>query len=185
MAANATRGNSCGTNYYVCALACADSDSAGDIAIPCLVLPSPSFLPAAFLLHVLIIIRGATPTSTIAQRLLLADSRQGGREILPIVSSFHAFHPVRPQKRGYDSAVVNLAASGAALMSRSRLTSAPSWLRDISRATWPADYTYVYPGFRRLDQAVAFGDSGVRLKRGSRVTPRVLRMVHIWGCWSP
>ena len=125
-------------------------------AIPSTISRSPvlsfllhPYLPlSAFLLHVLIIIRGATPTSTIAQRLLLADSRQGGREIVPIVSSFHAFHPVRPQKRGYDSTVVNLAASSAALMSRSRLTSTSPRLRDISGATWLADYTHMYPGFR-------------------------------------
>lgn len=38
--------------------------------------------------YVLIIIYGATPTSTIAQRLLLADSQLGRSRNQPIVSSF-------------------------------------------------------------------------------------------------
>lgn len=84
--------------------------------------PLPLFIQHCFFGTVLIIIRGVTPTSMIAQRLLLADSRQAGREIVRSFLRFTRYIPFVRRNADTIPTLVNLAVSSASLMSRSRLT---------------------------------------------------------------
>ena len=132
----ATRDNSCAANYYVCAFACAYSDPStvskegartdGRVHITEAkreeerkrgreALSSTVRYPLLPLRRsaVLIIIYGATLTTTIAQRLLLADSQLGQSRNRPdrsFVRTFlRSFKTIR--KRKSSASVINLTVS--------------------------------------------------------------------------